>query len=139
MDQQTENPVYRPFYGETGFPFIQFRVPGVERPKLPPMDELTVIDPYFNYQFVLKEKYLAASSRRSNAACAPGDWKIVCTPTAQGGRHFGLFNSPPTPTARPTSPPAAPKSSPRCKPRSSAGWTKNRILHREIFPQGKPE
>ena len=38
----TETPEYRPFYGETGFPFIQFTVPGVERPKLPPMDELHV-------------------------------------------------------------------------------------------------
>ncbi|MEO0018525.1 MAG: hypothetical protein RLZZ522_1808 [Verrucomicrobiota bacterium] len=88
----TEPPEYRPFYGETGFPFIQFRVPGVERPKLPPMDELTAIDPAFNYQFVLKPEYLDRLVAAKQRCLRTRDWKLVCTPTAAGSRHFGLFH-----------------------------------------------
>lgn len=89
---KTETPVYRPFYGETGFPFIQFTVPGVERPKLPAMDELTYIEKDFNYQFVLKKKYHDALINAKQRCLKTRHWKIVCTPTAQGGRHFGLFH-----------------------------------------------
>jgi arylsulfatase A-like enzyme len=87
----TEKPIYRPFYGETGFPFIQFKVPGVERPKLPSMDELTFIDKNFNYQFVLKDKYREPLIYAKQRCLKTQRWKIVCTPTAQGARHFGLF------------------------------------------------
>lgn len=90
--QGGEQPVGRPFYGETGFPFIQFKVPGVERPKLPPMDELTGIDPGFNYQFVLKEEYRERLVQAKQRCLRTRDWKLVCTPTADGGRHFGLFH-----------------------------------------------
>lgn len=89
--KKTETPVCRPFYGETGFPFIQFSVKGVERPKLPPMDELTFIDPSFNYQFVLKPQYLDRLIEAKQRCLKTRDWKIVCTPTAQGTRHFALF------------------------------------------------
>ena len=88
---QTEAPIDRPFYGETGFPFIQFKVKGVERPKLPPMDELTDIDPSFNYQFVLKNQYLDRLIQAKQRCLKTRDWKLVCTPTAQGTRHFALF------------------------------------------------
>jgi arylsulfatase A-like enzyme len=90
--RNTEPPVHRPFYGETGFPFIQFTVPGVERPKLPPMDELTRIDKDYNYQFVLKAEYEDALVNAKQRCLKTRHWKLVCTPTAQGGRHFGLFN-----------------------------------------------
>ncbi len=89
--RKTEKPVYRPFYGETGFPFIQFTVPGVERPKLPPMDEMTYIEKDFNYQFVLKEKYVEPLIRAKQRCLRTQHWKLVCTPTAHGERHFGLF------------------------------------------------
>ncbi|GAA5126174.1 sulfatase [Luteolibacter yonseiensis] len=89
--RQTETPVHRPFYGETGFPFIQFTVPGVERPKLPPMDELTFIDPGYNYQFVVKPEYIAPLVAAKQRCLKTRYWKIVCTPTAQGTRHFALF------------------------------------------------
>jgi arylsulfatase A-like enzyme len=89
--RQTETPIYRPFYGETGFPFIQFKVKGVERPKLPPMDELTGIDPSYNYQFVLKKEYLDRLIQAKQRCLKTRDWKLVCTPTAQGTRHFALF------------------------------------------------
>ncbi len=88
----TAPPECRPFYGETGFPFIQFRVPGVERPKLPPMDELTAIDPTFNYQFVLKPQYQDRLVAAKQRCLRTRDWKLVCTPTAAGSRHFGLFH-----------------------------------------------
>ncbi len=89
--RKTESPVCRPFYGETGFPFIQFKVSGIERPKLPPMDELTGIDASFNYQFVLKNEYLDRLIAAKQRCLRTRDWKLVCTPTAQGTRHFGLF------------------------------------------------
>lgn len=87
----TETPIYRPFYGETGFPFIQLTVPGIERPKLPAMDDLTFIDKNFNYQFVLKDKYRKPLIDAKQRCLKTQRWKIVCTPTAQGTRHFGLF------------------------------------------------
>jgi len=87
-----EAPVDRPFYGETGFPFIQFGVPGIERPKLPPMDEMTWIDEDYNYQFVLKPEYRERLVQAKQRCLATRDWKLVCTPTASGGRHFGLFH-----------------------------------------------
>jgi arylsulfatase A-like enzyme len=87
-----ETPEYRPFYGETGFPFIQFTVPGVERPKLPPMDECTWIDEDYNYQFVLKPEYAERLVAAKQRCLATRDWKLVCTPTAAGTRHFGLFH-----------------------------------------------
>ncbi len=90
--RKTVTPIYRPFYGETGFPFIQFKVKGVERPKLPAMDELTGIDPNFNYQFVLKPQYLDRLIQAKQRCLRTRSWKLVCTPTAQGGRHFGLFH-----------------------------------------------
>ncbi len=88
----TETPEYRPFYGETGFPFIQFSVAGVERPKLPPMDECTWIDEDYNYQFVLKPEYREALVNAKQRCLKTRDWKLVCTPTADGSRHFGLFH-----------------------------------------------
>jgi arylsulfatase A-like enzyme len=89
--RQTETPAFRPFYGETGFPFIQFKVKGVERPYLPPMDECTGIDPDYNYQFVLKKEYLPRLIEAKQRCLRTRYWKLVCTPTAQGTRHFGLF------------------------------------------------
>jgi len=94
----TEKPVERPFYGETGFPFIQFGVKGVERPKLPPMDECTFIDKSYNYQFVLKPQYLAPLLEAKQRCLRTQNWKIVCTPTAQKSRHFGLFQMANDPT-----------------------------------------
>jgi arylsulfatase A-like enzyme len=83
---------HRPFYGETGFPFIQFSVPGVERPELPPMDEMTKIDAGYDYQFVVRPGYHERIVEAKQRCLATRDWKLVCTPTAGGGRHFGLFH-----------------------------------------------
>ena len=84
--------VHRPLYAETSFPFIQIRVNGVERPYLPPMDECTFIDTTFNYQFVLKSQYQDRLIEAKQRCLKTRDWKLICTPTAQGARHFALFH-----------------------------------------------
>ncbi|MEM1083464.1 MAG: sulfatase [Verrucomicrobiota bacterium] len=87
-----------PYYGETQFPFILPKVPGIERPSLPAMDELTFIDPGFNHQFVLKEEYRERVVEAKQSSLRTRDWKLVCTPTADGKRHFGLFHTATDPT-----------------------------------------
>lgn len=81
-----------PYFGETQFPFIQFRVPGIERPELPPMDELTYIDPDYNHQFVMKEEYRARVLAAKQHCLRTRDWKLVMTPTAEGGRHYQIYH-----------------------------------------------
>ncbi|MCX6868016.1 MAG: sulfatase-like hydrolase/transferase, partial [Verrucomicrobia bacterium] len=88
----TETPEYRPFYGETGFPFIQFTVAGVDRLKLPPMDQCTWIDKDYNYQFVLKPEYQERLVQAKQRCLRTRNWKLVCTPTSAGTHHFGLFH-----------------------------------------------
>lgn len=92
-----ESPKARAFYGETGFPFVQFRVPGIERPKLPPMDQMNFIDDSFNYQFVLKDEFEEPLVAAKQRCLMTGKWKLICTPTAEGGRHFALFSTYPDP------------------------------------------
>ncbi|MGJ8644628.1 MAG: sulfatase family protein [Luteolibacter sp.] len=87
----SEKPEERPFYGETGFPFIQFRVEGIERPSLPPMDQMTWIDDSFNYQFVLRDEFAKPLVDAKQRCLIIRDWKLICTPTKEGNRHFGLF------------------------------------------------
>lgn len=81
----------RAFYGETGFPFIQFRVEGVERPVLPPMDGMTYIDDSFNYQFVLKKEWEGPLIAAKQRCLMVDGWKMICTPVKGGGRVFQLF------------------------------------------------
>jgi arylsulfatase A-like enzyme len=88
----TEKPHDLPYFGETSFPFIQFKVPGVERPHLPPMDELTTIEPAFNHQFVMKKEYDQPVRIAKQRCLRTRNWKVVCTPCSEGNRHFGLFH-----------------------------------------------
>ena len=88
----SETPSPRAFYGETGFPFVQFRVPGVDRPPLPPMDRMTGIDDSFNFQFVLKKEFEQPLINAKQRCLSTPRWKLICTPTKEGGRHFGLFD-----------------------------------------------
>jgi len=88
----TETPEWRPFYGETSFPFIQFAVEGIERPPLPPMDHMTFIDRTFNFQFVLKPEFEQPLVDAKQRALRTRNWKLVCTPTIDGSRHFALFH-----------------------------------------------
>lgn len=89
-----------PYYGETQFPFIQFRVDGVERPELPPMDELTYIDPNFNHQFVLRPEFKEPLIAAKQRCLRTRDWKLVMTPGVDGKRHFGLFRTSDDPNCR---------------------------------------
>ncbi len=89
----TEEPRHLPYFGETQFPFIQFHVPGIERPHLPPMDELTGIDPSFNHQFVMKAEYRQPVIDAKQRCLRSGNWKLVMTPTREGGRHYQLFHT----------------------------------------------
>ena len=135
----TSTPEFRPFYGETGFPFIQFSVKNVQRPSLPPMDELTEIDPDYNYQFVLKREYLERLIAAKQRCLKTRDWKLVCTPTATGQRHFSLFHLPSDPHGESD----LAKSRPAVlAPMQSAleRWMDQQIESpiREIFPQGEP-
>ena len=137
---QTEKPVSRPFYGETGFPFIQFKVKGIERPFLPPMDEATGIDPSYNYQFVLKDQYLAPLIQAKQRCLRTESWKLVCTPTAQGTRHFGLFNLSKDPDAETDLAQTRPEV---LAPLQTAltRWMDEKYESSisEIFPQGEPD
>jgi len=87
----TEKPETIPYFGETGFPFIQFKVPGIERPPLPSMDQLTAIDESYNYQFVLKPEYRQRLVDAKQRCLITRNWKLVCTPTREGDRHFCLY------------------------------------------------
>lgn len=89
-----------PYYGETQFPFIYFKVEGIERPPLAPMDEMCFVDPSFNHQFVMREKFRQAVVDAKQHCLRTGDWKLVATPTASGGRHFRLFHLPSDPDCR---------------------------------------
>lgn len=82
----------RPFYAETGFPFIQFRVENVQRPPLPPMDELTFIDDRYDYHFVLKPEYEQRLIDAKERMLRTEHWKLIMTPRADGSRHFRLFH-----------------------------------------------
>jgi arylsulfatase A-like enzyme len=81
-----------PFYAETGFPFIQFRVENVQRPPLPPMDELTFIDEDYDYHFVLKPEYEQRVIDAKERMLRTEHWKLILTPQADGGRFFRLFD-----------------------------------------------
>jgi arylsulfatase A-like enzyme len=89
-----ENPAAarsHPFYAETGFPFIQFRVENVQRPPLPPMDELTFIDDGYDYHFVLRPEFEQRLIDAKERMLRTERWKLIMTPRADGGRHFRLF------------------------------------------------
>ena len=89
-----------PFYGETQFPFIHYKVPGIERPELPPMDELTEVDAGFNHQFVLRPEFREPVIASKQRCLRTRDWKVVCTPTVAGDRHFQLFHTEEDPHCR---------------------------------------
>ena len=138
--RKTETPVFRPFYGETGFPFIQFAVNGVERPKLPAMDELTGIDPNYNYQFVLKKEYLDRLIQAKQRCLKTRYWKLVCTPTAQGGRHFALFQMEKDPQAESDVASGRPEVLARMQA-ALERWMDQKFESSisEIFPGGEPQ
>ncbi|MCH7225755.1 sulfatase [Haloferula sp. A504] len=128
-----------PFYGETQFPFIQFRVPGIERPQLPPMDGLTEVDADFNHQFVLRPDFRDLVIDSKQRCLRTRDWKVVCTPTVSGGRHFQLFHTATDPHCRRDLAAERPEVIEPMK-RALNAWIDDRVetLIPEIFPDGEP-
>jgi arylsulfatase A-like enzyme len=134
-----ETPEHRPFYGETGFSFVQFRVPGVIRPKLPPMDEMVMIDSSYNYQFVLKPEYQQPLIGAKQRCLRTRDWKLVCTPSADGWRHFGLFHLPTDPHGETNLADSRPEVlAPMRKALETWMDKHTESSIREIFPDGEP-
>jgi arylsulfatase A-like enzyme len=134
-----ERPQDRAYYGETSFPFILFRVPGVERPAIPPMDELTAIDPDYNHQFILKKEWEEPVVMAKQRCLRTAHWKVVATPRKAGGRHYGLFHLTSDPDCRDDLAAARPEV---LVPMRAAleRWIDALIETRipEIFPSGEP-
>lgn len=82
-----------PYYGETQFPFIYFKVDGIERPPLKPMDQMCFVDASFNHQFVMHEAFRQPVVEAKQHCLRTRDWKLVATPTADGRRDFKLFHT----------------------------------------------
>jgi arylsulfatase A-like enzyme len=61
---------------------------------------MTTYDPSFNYQFVLKPEYEESLVTAKQRCLRTRYWKMVCTPAADGSRHFGLFHLPADPHGR---------------------------------------
>ena len=51
-----------------------------------------MIDETYNYQFVVKPEYRERIVQAKQRCLRTRNWKLVCTPTAAGSRHFGLFD-----------------------------------------------
>lgn len=90
--EQPQSAKSRPFYAETGFPFIQFRVDGIERPALPPMDQMTYIDDQYDYHFVLRPEFEKPLIDAKERMLRTERWKLILTPTAEGKRHYRLYH-----------------------------------------------
>jgi arylsulfatase A-like enzyme len=88
----TQMPEALPFYAETAFPFVQFKVKGIERLKLPPMDEAVVVDKSMGYQFVLKPEFKQLLIDAKECCLRTASWKLIRTPKSDGGHHFRLFH-----------------------------------------------
>lgn len=128
-----------PYYGETQFPFIQYEMAGVERPDLPPMDELTVVDADFNHQFVLKPEYREQVLRAKERCLRTQDWKAVCTIDVHGEHHYRLFHTASDPYCREDVAERRPEVLAPMKKALDA-WIDERVetLIPEIFPDGEP-
>ena len=136
----TEEPKVRPYYGETGYPFIQFKEQGVKRPDLPPMDEMTFIDESFHYQFVLRKEFEQPVIDAKQRCLRTTRWKLVCTPTADGTRHFRLHHLPTDPHCERDVAAEHPEVlAAMCK--ALASWIDERkeTMLDGIFPGGEPE
>jgi arylsulfatase A-like enzyme len=131
-------PEPRPVFAETGFPFIRFSG-GLERPELPPMDEMTYIDEEFNYQFVLRPEYEQLLVEAKERVLRTQRWKLVCTPLAAGGRVFRLFHLPDDPYGQRDLASERPEVAATMR-RALEIWIdeQRETAYAEIFPQGEP-
>jgi arylsulfatase A-like enzyme len=103
------------------------------------MDEMTFIDKSFNYQFVLKSEYREALVDAKQRCLRTAHWKLVCTPTADGGRHFGLFDKRTDPDGMLNLADSRPEVLEPMR-RALERWMDERVESSisEIFPNGEP-
>ena len=137
--QKSAAPVSRPFYAETGFPFIQFRVENITRPTLPPMDELTFIDDHYDYHFVLKPEYEDRLIQAKQRCLRTERWKMILTPQADGGRNYRLFHISEDPHCENNVAAAHPEITSAMK-QAIDRWVDEKLESDivTIFPQGEP-
>lgn len=72
------------WFGETSYLFFRRKIPGEEPLHIPPMDETTMIDPEFDFHFVLKDKYQDAVLKTKERCLRTERFKLVYTPGAKG-------------------------------------------------------
>lgn len=72
------------WYGETSYLFFRRKIPGEDPLYIPPMDETTMIDPEFDFHFVLKDKYQDAVIKTKERCLRTERFKLVYTPGQQG-------------------------------------------------------
>ncbi len=72
------------WYGETSYLFFRRKIPGEEPLYIPPMDETTMIDPEFDFHFVLKDKYQKLVIDTKERVLRTERFKLVYTPGKKG-------------------------------------------------------
>jgi arylsulfatase A-like enzyme len=84
------------WYGETSYLFFRRKIPGEEPLFIPAMDETTMIDPEFDFHFVLKDKYQETVLETKERCVRTSRFKLVYTP-GKRGPIFRLFDLPADP------------------------------------------
>lgn len=84
------------WYGETSYLFFRRKISGEEPLFIPAMDETTMIDPEFDFHFVLKDKYQQAVLDTKERCLRTDRFKLICTPGKKGPifRLFDLASDP---------------------------------------------
>lgn len=79
------------WYGETSYLFFRRKISGEEPLYIPPMDETTMIDPEFDFHFVLKEKYQKDVLKTKERCLRTERFKLIYTP-GKFGAIYRLFD-----------------------------------------------
>jgi len=81
------------WYGETSYLFFRRKIDGEEPLFIPAMDETTMIDPEFDFHFVLKDKYQEDVIKTKERCLRTERFKLVYTPGINGA-IYRLFDLP---------------------------------------------
>jgi len=87
------------WYGETSYLFFRRKIEGEEPLYIPAMDETTMIDPEFDFHFVLKDKYQDDVIKTKERCLRTQRFKLVYTP-GQNGPIYRLFDLPDDPNCQ---------------------------------------
>ncbi len=77
----------KPVFPSSSSPWLASSAPNSR-----PWTNCTWIDEDYNYQFVVKPQYQERIVQAKQRCLRTKNWKLVCTPTAAGTRHYGLFH-----------------------------------------------